>query len=148
MNKKTQTECEDKNCVHHGSLNYKKIVAKGTVVSNKMNKTAVVSWTRKVKIPKYERFENRRSKISVHNPPCIDAKVGDLVEIALCRPLSKTKTHVITKILGKDRDFLEKEAIIEEESEREEVVAKEEKKKEKSQEEMVKETEPEKTEEE
>ncbi|MBN1455027.1 MAG: 30S ribosomal protein S17, partial [Methanomicrobia archaeon] len=39
----------------------------------------------------------RQSKIHAHNPPCINAKVGDIVKIAECRPLSKTKSFVVVE---------------------------------------------------
>jgi small subunit ribosomal protein S17 len=33
-----------------------------------------------------------------HNPPCINAKEGDVVKIAECRPLSKTKKFVVIEV--------------------------------------------------
>jgi small subunit ribosomal protein S17 len=46
-------------------------------------------------VPKYMRYERRRSRIHAHNPPCINAKVGDRVKIAECRPISKTVSFVV-----------------------------------------------------
>ena len=40
----------------------------------------------------------KRSKLHAHNPPCIDAKPGDIVTIAECRPISKTKSFVIVEV--------------------------------------------------
>jgi small subunit ribosomal protein S17 len=51
------------------------------------------------KIAKFERYEKRQSKIHAHNPPCIEAKAGDRVKIAECRPLSKTKSYVVVEVL-------------------------------------------------
>jgi len=51
------------------------------------------------KATKYERFEKRRSKIHAHSPPCLEAKAGDHVRIAECRPLSKTKSYVVVEVL-------------------------------------------------
>jgi small subunit ribosomal protein S17 len=51
------------------------------------------------KATKYERFEKRQSKIHAHNPPCLEAKAGDRVKIAECRPLSKTKSYVVVEVL-------------------------------------------------
>ena len=48
-------------------------------------------------VPKYQRYEKRRSKVHAHNPPCITAKIGDIVTIAECRRLSKTKSYVVVK---------------------------------------------------
>jgi len=45
-------------------------------------------------VPKYERYEKRTSSYAAHCPPCMEAKVGDKVRIAECRPLSKTISFV------------------------------------------------------
>jgi len=100
--------CGDKNCPFHGSLSLRGISFIGTVISTNMHKTATVEWSRWLSIPKYERYEKRRTKIHAHNPTCINAEVGDMVEIKECRPLSKTKNFVIVKKLGKEKLFKEK----------------------------------------
>jgi len=46
-------------------------------------------------IQKFERYERRHSRINAYNPSCISAKEGDVVKIAECRPLSKTKAFVV-----------------------------------------------------
>ena len=71
------------------------------VVSALAKNTATVSWERRHYITKYERYERRRTKVHAHNPECIGAKKDDLVRIAECRPLSKTKHFVIVEKLGK-----------------------------------------------
>ncbi|RJS74232.1 30S ribosomal protein S17 [Methanophagales archaeon] len=90
-------ECEDENCPFHGKLPVRGQIIEGVVVSDKAPKTVVVLRSYLKKIRKYERYEKRRSKIHAHNPPCIDAKVGDVVRIAECRPLSKTKSFVVVE---------------------------------------------------
>ena len=70
----------------------------GTVISAKMQKTVTVEWERKHYLKKYERYEKRRTKLKAHNPMCINAKEGDRVVIAECRPLSKTKKFIIIKV--------------------------------------------------
>ena len=90
-----ETGCNDKNCPFHGSLKIRGRTFTGKVVSAKAKKTATVEWTRWRLIRKYERFEKRKTKLSAHNPPCIDAKEGNEVIISECRPLSKTKNFVI-----------------------------------------------------
>ena len=92
---KTETPCEDKNCPIHGSVKTHGRTFKGTVVSAKAKKSAVVEWAGLKKIPKYERYQKRKTRIQVHNPECINAKEGDVVEIKECRPLSKTKRFII-----------------------------------------------------
>lgn len=73
----------------------------GKVVSAKMHKTVVVEWERRTLIPKFERYEKRRSKVSAHNPEHINAQEGDLVKIQETRPLSKTKNFAVVQVLTK-----------------------------------------------
>ena len=73
----------------------------GKVVSAKMHKTVVVEWERRVAIPKYERFEKRRSKVAAHNPDEIGAQEGDIVKIQETKPLSKTKNFTVIEIITK-----------------------------------------------
>jgi len=93
--RKPEKECEDADCPFHGTLPVRGQILEGEVVSDKAPKTVVVQRIYLKKIPKYERYEKRRSKIHAHNPPCINAKLGDVVKIAECRPLSKTKSFVV-----------------------------------------------------
>ncbi|MEM2118996.1 MAG: 30S ribosomal protein S17 [Candidatus Bathyarchaeia archaeon] len=91
--------CEDRNCPFHGELPVRGHVFEGIVVSDKMDKTAVVKHDYLHYVPKYMKYERRQSRIPSHNPPCIDAKEGDRVKIAECRPLSKTVSFVIVEKL-------------------------------------------------
>lgn len=93
--KPPEKECEDEKCPFHGRLRVRGILLEGVVVSDRMNRTVVVRRDYLHYLPKYERYEKRSSKIHAHNPPCINAKVGDKVLIAECRPLSKTKKFVV-----------------------------------------------------
>ena len=70
-----------------------------------MRKTAIVEFERLNFLQKYERYEKRRTKLKVHNPECINAKDGDIVDIIECHPLSKTKNFVIIKNLGQEKGF-------------------------------------------
>ncbi len=94
-----ETECRDKNCPFHGTLKTRGRKFKGRVVSAKMDKTVIVSWSYVHKIPKYERYERRTTKVAAHNPPCINAKENDLVEISECRPIAKTVKFVVLRKL-------------------------------------------------
>jgi len=69
----------------------------GTVVSNKMSKTVSVEWTRRHYIPKYERYETRKTRVKAHDET--DAEIGDVVIIKETRPLSKTKNFIVIKNL-------------------------------------------------
>lgn len=100
--------CNDINCPFHGNLSCKGRIFTATLVSDKMQKTAVVEWTRRHYLKKYERYEKRRTKLKVHNPPCIEAKSGDIVKISECKPLSKTKNFVIIENIGKEKGFSER----------------------------------------
>lgn len=100
--KAPKEQCEDPHCPFHGSLVLRGRTFTGVVISSKMHKTAIIEWTRRALIPKYERYEMKRTKVSVHNPNCINAKEGDRVKIMECRKLSKTKNFVIIENLGKE----------------------------------------------
>lgn len=69
----------------------------GEVQSSKMQKSATVRWEYAEKIPKYERYERRNTKITVHVPESMDVEEGDQVRVAETRPISKTKSHVIVE---------------------------------------------------
>ena len=71
----------------------------GKVVSAKAQKTVTVEWNRRVYVPKYERYQIKRSKVKAHNPEDMDAKEGDEVIIKECRPLSKTKKFIVVEVL-------------------------------------------------
>jgi len=90
---------EDKKCPFHGNITVKNETMKGKVVKKDTNHSATIEWTKSRSVPKYERYEVRKYRLRVHNPPSIDAEVGQNVLVARTRPLSKTKNHVIIKIL-------------------------------------------------
>ena len=97
--------CNDANCPFHGALSLRGRRFTGTVVSTKMRKTAVIEFESLYFLKKYERYGKRRTKLKVHNPECVDVKDGDIVGVAECRPLSKTKTFVIIQKFGKEKRF-------------------------------------------
>ena len=97
--RKSQKTCDDRNCPFHGDLPTRGRVLKGIVASAKMDKTVIVKHDYFQYVPKFMRYERRRSSIPSHNPPCIDAKEGDSVTIAECRPISKTVSFVIVEKL-------------------------------------------------
>ena len=87
--------CEDEYCPFHGKLSVRGKTLRGVVTSDKMTRTIVVEHEYLHYLPKYMRYEKRRSKIMAHNPPCMDAKRGDNVTIAECRPISKETSFVV-----------------------------------------------------
>tara|TARA_Y100000310_G_C20214364_1_gene592841 strand:+ start:57 stop:395 length:339 start_codon:yes stop_codon:yes gene_type:complete len=94
--------CTDKNCPFHGQVNVKGETFSGKVSKKDINRSATIEWNRSTYIPKYERYAMKKSKMRVHNPACLDAQVGQDVVVARARPLSKTKHHVIIKIVTEE----------------------------------------------
>ena len=70
----------------------------GRVVSDKMEKSAVVMVERKVRHNLYGKYMRRSTKLSIHdeNNEC---RTGDTVSIQECRPVSKNKTWRLVKVL-------------------------------------------------
>lgn len=76
----------------------------GRVVSDKMDKTITVLIERRVPHPVYGKYVRRSTKIHAHdqNNEC---KEGDTVVIEPCRPLAKTKSWRLVKILEKAKEL-------------------------------------------
>ena len=72
----------------------------GSVVSDKMNKSATVLIERKVKHPIYGKFVKKSTKLHIHdeNNEC---GIGDTVQISECRPISRTKSWTLVKVVEK-----------------------------------------------
>lgn len=75
----------------------------GEVVSTKMTKTIVVQVTRRVPHPLYKRIVTKRNKFYAHDEQQT-AKVGDVVRIVECRPLSKTKRWTLGEVIRRAVD--------------------------------------------
>jgi small subunit ribosomal protein S17 len=72
----------------------------GVVLKKSSDKTISVTVARTVRHPKYGKYIRRRTKVAVHDEHN-KAGVGDLVEIAECRPYSKTKSWRLLKVIEK-----------------------------------------------
>jgi small subunit ribosomal protein S17 len=70
----------------------------GLVVSNKMDKTAVVAVIERVRHPKYAKFVMRTKKLYAHDETN-DVNVGDKVRVMETRPLSKNKRWRVVEVL-------------------------------------------------
>ncbi|MDP4866909.1 MAG: 30S ribosomal protein S17 [Crocinitomicaceae bacterium] len=70
----------------------------GVVISNKMQKSIVVSVERKVKHPKYGKFVKMTNKFVAHDEND-DCNIGDTVKIMETRPLSKSKNWRLVEIV-------------------------------------------------
>jgi small subunit ribosomal protein S17 len=77
--------------------------ATGRIVSDKAHKTITVQVERRIQHPVYGKYLTRRTKLHAHDENN-DGKPGDLVMIEQCRPLSKTKTWRLVKILERARN--------------------------------------------
>ena len=75
----------------------------GRVVSNKMQKTVVVLIERKVKHPIFGKYVTRSKKYHAHTETAYNE--GDLVEIQEGRPVSKTKSWYVSKLLEASRQI-------------------------------------------
>jgi small subunit ribosomal protein S17 len=74
----------------------------GTVVSDKMDKTVVVSIERRVQHPVYGKMVRRTRRLKAHDEKN-DAKTGDTVRIMETRPLSKDKRWRLVEIVERAR---------------------------------------------
>ncbi|TLY50656.1 MAG: 30S ribosomal protein S17 [Gammaproteobacteria bacterium] len=70
----------------------------GRVVSNKMQKTVTVLLERQVQHPLYGKIIRRSTKVHAHDEDG-QCKEGDVVRIAECRPLSKTKNWRVVEVV-------------------------------------------------
>lgn len=71
----------------------------GRVVSTKSDNTATVLVERQSVHPLYKKAFLKSKKYLAHDP--IGVKIGDLVEIEKCRPISKRKHFMVKKVFGK-----------------------------------------------
>ncbi len=78
----------------------KRKVYRGTVVSDKMDKTITVMVSTSKRHPLYEKRVKYSKKFKAHDDENV-AKMGDLVEIMETRPLSATKRFRLVKVLQK-----------------------------------------------
>jgi len=73
-------------------------VLRGTVTSDKMDKTLTVVVDRLARHPMYEKYMRRRTKVHAHDENN-EGRVGDVVEVMETRPLSKLKRWRLVKVL-------------------------------------------------
>ena len=70
----------------------------GVITSDSRDKSCKVEIQFSVKHPKYGKYVRRRTLIHAHDESN-EAKLGDRVEIAECRPISKTKSWILTRVI-------------------------------------------------
>jgi small subunit ribosomal protein S17 len=88
------SEVENKSVARSG----RRKVRQGRVVSEKMDKTVVVTIESRVRHPLYGRIVRRTKKFKAHDERN-EYHVGDVVEIVECRPLSKEKNWRVSRLV-------------------------------------------------
>lgn len=78
----------------------------GQVVSDKRHQTRKVVVSFSAKVSKYGKYVRHRSNFQVHDPEN-SSRLGDTVEIAPCRPVSKTKNWRLVRIVTKAPQHVE-----------------------------------------
>jgi|SRR3989344_2445651 len=100
--KKENVSCADKLCPFHGAnkLRLRGRVFQGEVI-RKFPGKITVQFERMIKIPKYERYEKRKTNIHARVPDCMKDKfvIGDLVQVSETRPVSKMIHFVLNDII-------------------------------------------------
>ena len=74
----------------------------GVITSDKADKTATVTISRRVKHALYGKIINRSTKLSIHDE-ANECGIGDTVLIEQCAPLSKTKSWKLVKVVEKSK---------------------------------------------
>ncbi len=92
-------ECNDKKCPYHGDVRVRGQVFVGKVISDRMQRTVTILREGVIYVPKYERYMRVSYKLHAHNPPCINAKTGDIVLVGETRKLAKTVSFVVLKVI-------------------------------------------------
>lgn len=72
----------------------------GRVVSDKMEKSAIVMVERRVRHPLYGKYIRRSTKLHIHDENN-DCREGDVVRIKECRPISRTKSWKLVEVVEK-----------------------------------------------
>ncbi len=95
-----KNSCNDVNCPFHGNIKIRGRLFEGKIIKTDVSNTAAINFSYHNYLKKYERYEKKYTKIKVHNPSCINAKIGNKVLIGETRPISKTKHFAILQILA------------------------------------------------
>lgn len=90
--------CDDRKCHIHGEVKARGRIFEGTV-TKKLPTRIVIEFERMIYHKKYERYFKSKTKIHAHLSKCMESeiKVGDLIQIQECKPLSKIIHFVVIK---------------------------------------------------
>lgn len=75
----------------------------GNVVK-KFDKRVVVEFERTIKIPKYERFAKKMTRLHARIPSGVQVNIGDYVKLQECRPLSKIIHFIVLEVVRKTKE--------------------------------------------
>ena len=102
--KENNIDCKDRLCPWHGD---RKLKLRGRTFQGEVVKVlpgrVSIQFERMLKLPKYERYEKRKTKIHARLSDCMknNVAVGDLIEIAETRPISKMIHFVVSRVVRK-----------------------------------------------
>ena len=89
----------DKKCPFTSDVSIRGRIFKGVVLSNKMSRTVVLRRDYLHYIKKYNRFEKRHNNMPAHlSPAFARTRIGDVVTVGQCRPLSKTVRFNVIRV--------------------------------------------------
>ncbi len=104
IDEKVKIECKDRLCPKHGN---KKLKMRGRTFEGEVIRVlpgrVTIQFERMLRLPKYERYEKRKTKIHARLPDCMKSEVavGDLIEISETRAISKMIHFVVSKVVLK-----------------------------------------------
>ncbi|MBU2104308.1 MAG: 30S ribosomal protein S17 [Nanoarchaeota archaeon] len=104
--KLAEAGCNDPRCIFHGKLKARGRTFEGKIVK-KFPKRIAIELERMVYVRKYERYKKSKIKIHAVLSDCMEkeTKIGDIVRVQECRPLSKLIHFVvIEKIKDKENE--------------------------------------------
>tara|TARA_Y100000310_G_scaffold340558_1_gene436714 strand:- start:595 stop:969 length:375 start_codon:yes stop_codon:yes gene_type:complete len=97
-----KVECKDGFCPTHGKdkLKLRGRTFEGEVIK-KLPGRVTIQFERMISLPKYERYEKRKTKLHARLPHCLEGSVfvGDRIQIAETRPISKMIHFVVSKLI-------------------------------------------------
>ncbi|MFW9930108.1 MAG: 30S ribosomal protein S17 [Candidatus Thorarchaeota archaeon] len=91
--------CTDPYCPFHGNLSIRGKSLTGVVTSDKNHGSVTIQRDLLVLDKKFSRYLRNTSKVTAHNPACLNAKENDRVRIAECRKIAKTIAFCVIEVL-------------------------------------------------
>ena len=102
---KQTSNCNDRLCPFHGQMSLRGRNFKGKVIK-KFPKRVVIEFDRTIFVQKYERYSKRKTKLHARLPDCLkdEINIGDYIEIAECRPISKIIHFIAIKKINQGEE--------------------------------------------